>query len=52
MHAAIYMGQDALGIQVLDQWKSKGKVTARTIKWTPTTSGPEQRRNAFSVVVW
>ena len=32
-HAAIYLGQDSLGIQVLDQWASQGKVLKRTIRW-------------------
>src|SRR5690349_5575430 len=29
-HAAIYMGQDAEGIQVLDQWAGQGEVLPRT----------------------
>jgi len=33
-HAAIYLGQDTTGIQVLDQWASQGKVKQRTIRWT------------------
>jgi len=32
-HAAIYLGQDDLGIQVLDQWAKQGKVLKRTIRW-------------------
>jgi hypothetical protein len=32
-HAAIYLGQDPTGIQVLDQWASQGKVLKRTIRW-------------------
>lgn len=32
-HAAIYLGQDGEGIQVLDQWKAQGKVLKRTIRW-------------------
>ena len=30
-HAAIYLSHDAIGIQVLDQWNSQGRVLPRTI---------------------
>jgi hypothetical protein len=52
MHAAIYLGQDLLGIQVLDQWRKQGKVLPRTIKWIPTAPGLSNDGNAFSVVEW
>jgi hypothetical protein len=32
-HAAIYVGQDDVGMQVLDQWAKQGKVLKRTIRW-------------------
>jgi hypothetical protein len=31
-HAAIYLGQDASGIQVIDQWSGQGS-HRRTIRW-------------------
>jgi hypothetical protein len=46
-HAAIYLGQDETGIQVLDQWRGKaGGVTSRTIYWT----GHVNRGDAFSMI--
>ncbi|HTC74131.1 MAG TPA: BPSL0067 family protein [Edaphobacter sp.] len=50
-HAALYLGQDAVGIQVVDQWKSQGMVKKRTIRWT---GGPNLSNNgsAFSVIEW
>jgi len=33
-HGAIYIGQDAVGIIVLDQWAGQGKVLKRTIRWS------------------
>lgn len=32
-HAAIYLGQSAVGIQVLDQWNAQGEVLPRTIRF-------------------
>ncbi len=51
-HAAIYLGQNSLGIQVLDQWRAQGKVEPRTIKWKPTSPGASNDGNAFSVIEW
>ena len=51
-HAAIYLGQDAIGIQVLDQWRAQGEVRRRTIRWTPTKSGLSNDGNAFSAIEW
>ncbi len=51
-HAAIYLGQDATGIQVLDQWRAQGEVRRRTIRWTPTKSGLSNDGNAFSAIEW
>jgi hypothetical protein len=51
-HAAIYLGQNAAGILVLDQWRTQGQVKARTIKWNPATPGASNDGNAFSVIEW
>ena len=51
-HAAIYLGQNAQGIQVLDQWRRQGQVLKRTIKWHPTTPGVSNDGNAFSIIEW
>jgi hypothetical protein len=51
-HAAIYLGQDAMGIIVLDQWRSQGEVRKRTIKWVPTSKGLSNDGTAFSVIEW
>jgi hypothetical protein len=51
-HAAIYLGQNALGIQVLDQWRKQGSVQPRTIKWKPTSAGSSNDGSAFSVIEW
>lgn len=51
MHAAIYLGQSATGIEVLDQWRAQGMVKARTIRWD---GGPSLSNTgtAFSVIEW
>ena len=51
-HAAIYLGQNAEGIQVLDQWEIQGKVLPRTIPWKPRRPGLSNDGNAFSVIEW
>jgi hypothetical protein len=51
-HAAIYLGQNAIGIQVLDQWRKQGSVQPRTIKWKPTSPGLSNDGSAFSVIEW
>src|SRR4051794_16300441 len=32
-HAALYLSQDAAGIQVMDQWKSKSTIASRTLRF-------------------
>lgn len=49
-HAAIYLGQNEEGIQVLDQWKSQGQVLPRTIPWKPRRAGLSNDASAFSVL--
>jgi hypothetical protein len=51
-HAAIYLGQDASGIQVMDQWNSQNEVRRRTIYWHPHSGGLSNNGNAFSVIEW
>jgi len=53
-HAAIYLGQNGSGIQVLDQWGSQGMVVPRTIYWVPRQPNPSPSNdaNAFSVIEW
>jgi hypothetical protein len=53
-HAAIYMGQNGSGIQVMDQWASQGMVLPRTIYWIPRNQHPSASNdaNAFSVIEW
>lgn len=49
-HAAIYLGQNAQGIQVEDQWVGH-PVSIRTIAWTSTTSSSAANNgSAFYVV--
>ncbi len=52
MHAAIYMGQNSEGLQVLDQWKAQGQVLPRTIPGKPRRPGLSNDGNAFSVIEW
>lgn len=40
-HAAIYLGQTSVGIQVLDQWNAQGEVLPRTIRF----NNPGKRSN-------
>ncbi len=40
-HAAIYLGHNAVGIQVLDQWNAQGEVLPRTIRF----NNPGKRSN-------
>jgi hypothetical protein len=50
-HAAIYLGQDAEGIQVLDQWAKQGKVLKRTIRWlVPVGTGIQNDATKYSVI--
>jgi hypothetical protein len=51
-HAAIYLGQTAEGISVLDQFRSQGAVQPRTIYWVPRSPGASNDGNAFSVIEW
>ena len=48
-HAAIYLGQDENGIQVLDQW-SGSPAAVRTIRWTNPGGTPANTGSAFRVV--
>jgi hypothetical protein len=52
MHAAIYLGQNAEGIQVVDQWRAQGRVLPRTIPWTPRRPGLSNDGSAFSAIEW
>ena len=54
-HAAIYVGQDQNGIQVLDQWAERpGRpahpVAPRTIRWDAKT--PSNNGTLFHVIKW
>ncbi len=51
-HAAIYLGQDKDGIQVLDQWKKQGHVEKRTIPWKPLSPGASNDGSKFSIIEW
>lgn len=48
-HAAIYLGQDAHGLQVLDQWAGSS-AAVRTIPWTNSGAAPANTGAAFRVV--
>ena len=48
-HAAIYLGQDERGIQVLDQWAGN-TAAARTIPWTNPSGVAANTGTAFHVV--
>ena len=50
-HAAVYLGQNSDGIQVLDQWASQGKVLPRTIRWKVTAATTIQNDgNKYSII--
>lgn len=53
-HAAVYLGQDGSGIQVLDQWASQGMVLPRTIRWPAANAHPSASNDgsAFSEIEW
>jgi hypothetical protein len=51
-HAAIYLGQNANGIQVMDQWRAQGKILPRTIPWKPHRPGLSNDGKAYSVIEW
>lgn len=40
-HAAVFLGKNVIGIQVLDQWNSQGEVLPRTIRF----NNPGKRSN-------
>lgn len=48
-HAALYLGQDANGIQVLDQWSGKA-ASVRTIPWSNPGAAPANTASAYRVV--
>ena len=48
-HAAIYLGQDAQGLHVLDQWAGSA-AAVRTIPWTNPGAAPANTGAAFRVV--
>ena len=48
-HAAIYLGQDEHGIQVLDQWAGK-PAAVRTISWSKPGASPSNTGERFHVV--
>ena len=48
-HAAIYLGQNAQGIQVLDQW-SDHPAAVRTINWTNSSGIAADTGTRFSVI--
>ncbi len=48
-HAAIYLSQDATGIQVIDQWRGQ-PVHNRTIRWRGGQGNPSDDGDAFYVV--
>jgi hypothetical protein len=48
-HAAIYLGQNANGVQVLDQWVGK-PAAVRTIPWTSRNGLAADTGSAFHVV--
>lgn len=51
-HAAIYLGQNEHGIQVVDQWRKQGVVKPRTIYWHSKVADLSNNGNAFSVIEW
>ncbi len=48
-HAAIYLGQNAQGIQVLDQWAGS-PASYRTIRWSSVSGTAANTGSAFYVV--
>lgn len=50
-HAAVYMGQDAQGIHVLEQWKSLPRPQYRVIKFKDDMDDPSNNGNCFSVIL-
>jgi hypothetical protein len=46
------MGQNAMGIQVLEQWRAQGRVLLRTIPWHPHRPGLGNDGRAFPVIEW
>jgi hypothetical protein len=48
-HAAIYVGQDATGIQVWDQWLGQ-PVHMRTIRFKGGVGSPSNDGDAFSII--
>jgi hypothetical protein len=54
-HAAIYLGQNDQGIQVMDQWADDPKklhVSERTIYWQSTSRSRSNQPTAFSTILW
>jgi hypothetical protein len=51
-HAAIYLGQNDQGLQVLDQWRAQGMVKPRTIHWISASADLSNHGDAFSVIEW
>lgn len=53
-HAAIYLGQNAEGIKVIEQYKNitPRNVAVRTIRWDNTTGLLSNRGGAYSTILW
>jgi hypothetical protein len=54
-HAAVYLGQNDQGIQVMDQWanlKTKPHVSEHTIYWNSTSPKRSDQPTAFSTILW
>lgn len=52
-HAAIYVGQNTIGVWVYEQWKNTREtqpVHKRRIRFNNTTRGPSNDGNAFYVI--
>lgn len=48
-HAALYLGQTAEGVQVLDQWQGSA-AAVRTIRWSPQGATASNTGSAFQVI--
>ena len=49
-HTGIYLGQDATGVEILDQWSGSGGAQIHTIPWSSWSGGTEEAGSHYYTI--
>jgi hypothetical protein len=49
-HTGIYLGQDASGVQILDQWSGSGGASIHTIPWSSWGGNTAEAGSQYYVI--